>query len=216
LDPTKAVPEVILFFRTTFSIILALALAEAFKQSVNDKAVEQQHSVIFWDRMPALLSFLLLIVPFYQGMNRYFFITYADLGKIPQPYSIYLMIDGVALMAESALFFVMSRALALPQWRRFYWTVIALICVDLVWCIIGMSRDAPGTTKWFILDGASLIAFGIFMRGFHKTKEFRLPSRKGLCVMAIRATADYAWIWDFYFPVLPSPTAPISPFVAPG
>lgn len=55
-----------------FSIVLALALGEAFKQCVS----ERENGAIQWDRMLALLTFLLLILPFYQGMNRYLLQTY--------------------------------------------------------------------------------------------------------------------------------------------
>src|SRR5579872_480039 len=115
MDPSKPIPEIVLFFKCTFVIVLALALAEAFRQSVSDKVQEPEHQVIFWPKLPALCSFLLLIIPFYQGMSRYFFVTYADLSKLPEPYSIYLMIDTTFFLAESALFFVMSRTLAMEK-----------------------------------------------------------------------------------------------------
>jgi len=82
VDPSKPIPEVVLFFKSTFAIVLALALAEAFKQSVSDKVEEADHEVIFWRKVPALCSFLLLIIPFYQGMSRYFFVTDPILTQI--------------------------------------------------------------------------------------------------------------------------------------
>jgi hypothetical protein len=62
------------------------------------------YPVILWKRLPALLSFLFLIWPFFQGMNRYFYATYKP-DALPQPYSLYLSIDGILFTIEAALFF---------------------------------------------------------------------------------------------------------------
>ncbi len=104
MDHTKDIMDVVKFFQYTFIIVFALALGEAFKQFVAEKANQPPDKVVDWGRLPALLSFVVLIFPFYQGMSRYFFATYADVSTLPKPYSLYLMFDGVAFLAESALF----------------------------------------------------------------------------------------------------------------
>ena len=99
-----------------FSIVLALALAEALKQFVADKATRPEDRAIHWDRLMALIAFLLLLIPFYHGMGRYYFEVYHT-KDLPRPYSLHLMIDSLAFTVEATLFFVMSRALSLVQWR---------------------------------------------------------------------------------------------------
>lgn len=109
--------------------MLALALGEAFK------TVVIEGEFIHWNRLYSLGSFLLLILPFYQGMNRYLLVTYGVGGSLPQPYAPFLIIDGAAFMVESALFFVLSRTLRLEEWQKFYWVVFVLLVFDSLWGI---------------------------------------------------------------------------------
>ncbi len=118
-------------FQRAFTIVLALALAEAFKQFIADKADKPEDRVIHWDRLPALLSFLFLAFPFFHGMSRYFFVTYIHTTTPPPHYAVYLMIDGIAFLFESAMFFVMSRTLSAGQWRRYYLSVLLLLAIDV-------------------------------------------------------------------------------------
>src|SRR5690349_3178439 len=132
--------SVVIFFRSAFTVVLALALGEAFKQFVTDRIAGEgryqepkpDFPIILWTRLPALLSFLFLIWPFFQGMNRYFNKTYQS-GSMPQPYSLYLSIDGILFTVEAALFFVMSRALPVAKWRLFYLCTLGLLVVDSIW-----------------------------------------------------------------------------------
>ncbi|TMJ32315.1 MAG: hypothetical protein E6G88_03325 [Alphaproteobacteria bacterium] len=72
MDHTKDIMDVVKFFQYAFIIVFALALGEAFKQFVAEKANQPRDKVVDWSRLPALLSFVVLIFPFYQGMSRYF------------------------------------------------------------------------------------------------------------------------------------------------
>jgi hypothetical protein len=99
----NAVPDVITFFRNTFTIILALALTESFKQFVSDRGDKTDKTLVHWDRLPSLLSFLFLVIPFFHGMSRYFFDRYVA-GSLPVPYATPLLLDSSVFVAESALF----------------------------------------------------------------------------------------------------------------
>jgi hypothetical protein len=66
MSKSAQVVEVVAFFRNAFSLIFALALAEAFKQFVFDRARQATDPVIDWERLIPLLAFVLLIFPFYQ------------------------------------------------------------------------------------------------------------------------------------------------------
>jgi hypothetical protein len=200
MEHSKDIIDAIAFFKQAFTIILALALGEAFKQFVADRADKPEDRVIQWDRLLALFSFLLLIVPFYQGMSRYFFVTYSDPLKVPQPYSAFLMFDGVAFMCESALFFVMSRALSLAQWRRYYWSVLSLLAVDSLWGTVAETTHGIQIAPWIILN----VVFGIILVAilFWFRREARSYSAAsiGLAAMFVRTVLDYYFSWNFYFP----------------
>jgi len=89
------------------------------------------------------------------------------------------MFDSVAFLAESALFFVMSRALSEDRWRTYYGTVLVLLVVDSIWGAVSWYCHGGPTTVWITLNlsfavvlllrtdvaavfsAASLTAFGI-------------------------------------------------------
>ena len=114
----------------------ALALGEAFK------TVVEEGKFIHWDRLYSLGSFLLLLLPFYQGMNRYLLVTYGDVAALPTsgPFLV-----SAAFMVESALFFVLSRTLRPEEWQHFYWAVVVLLVIDSIWWILrAPPRDNTG------------------------------------------------------------------------
>jgi len=186
-----------------FAIVLALALGEAFKQFVADKAVKPEERVLHWDQIWALLSFLLLIFPFYQGMSRYLFQNYTDLPTMRQPYSRYLASDGVIFTLEAALFFIMARTLPVGQWRRFYTAVLILLLSDSVWGLASASLKNSPIEIWMILNavfgGLLLIMIGIFWR----LPRYYTPAIIGLVLILIRTVLDYYYSWTFYFPSYP-------------
>jgi hypothetical protein len=206
----KEIPNLIGFFQGVFTIVMALALTESFKQFVAEKPEEQARH-LRWDRFPALLSFLFLIFPFYQGMSRIFFNTYGDIAKLPQPYALHLMYDGIAFTVESALFFVMSRALSLAQWSRFYQAVLILLAWDSFW---GLTRtsfqagsiwavlqpDAGPIRSWIILNIVGVIVISIMLLAMRGEKPTNKDAVFGSVLMFIRTFADYSLEWEFYFP----------------
>jgi hypothetical protein len=49
------------FFQSAFTIVLALSLGEALKSFTSDN----QEQPLYWNRAPALLTFLLVFFPFF-------------------------------------------------------------------------------------------------------------------------------------------------------
>ncbi len=181
-----------------FAIVLALALGEGFKQVVSDKAHLPSDPFVYWGRILGLISFLLLIVPFFQGMHRYYYTVYMVPTR-PQPYAIFLSFDAFIFLVDAALFFVMSRALAIEQWHRFYFTVLLLLIVDSVWGVVVFLFHSDAVLRWLVLNAVTIPIF-VLLRYF-----FRDPKSvwgAGLCflTMASRTISDYYIMWDFYYP----------------
>lgn len=194
--------------KNIFTVVLALALGEAFKQFVTDMNSVKPDSpepAIRWDRLPGLLAFLFLLTPFYQGMGRYLSHTYVEaqtLGR-PEPYGRYLLIDCVLFALEAGLFFVMARALSGVHWRRFYWAVWLICVADGVWGIFVWRFQRPTLTSdildWLKLDGIAFVVVSLML--------WRLTDRDskwvpwfGLALMMLRTFFDYKWSWHLYFP----------------
>ena len=207
VDVGKTVLETFTIF--PFSIVLALALGEAFKQFVAEHrpGVDQTAAVrggsIQWDRLAALLTFLLLILPFYQGMNRYLLVNY---GAVPATSPLYsaigLILDSAAFMIESAVFFAMSRNLANSRWRYLYGIVLFLLVVDTFWGFSALlhphEKTDPILQNWMILNAVfSLILILLIWQG--RRLSDAVIAWIGTFAMLIRTFIDYYISWDFYF-----------------
>jgi hypothetical protein len=178
-----------------FAIVLAMALGEAFKTAVTEK------DFIDWKKLPALISFLLLILPFYQGMNRYLLHLYGPLTQLPDPDVGYLLFDGIAFMLEAALFFVLSRTLKVEHWRRFYGTVCALLFVDSLWgvsAILHNVGDATLIRRWIFLNFATVALLPAALLPGAPDKH-ALRAGIGVAIMLGRTAIDYMISWNFYF-----------------
>jgi hypothetical protein len=194
-----------------FSIVLALAIGEAFKQCVAEHrpGADQTGGVrggsIQWDRMAGLLTFLLLMLPFYNGMNRYLLLTYGGEPGADHKYSaIASIIDGATFLAESAAFFAMSRNLAETRWKYFYWMVLFLLVVDTCWGFSAQLHPHDETTQiltgWMKLnlEFSGVLLLLIFVGSGFKDRD-RTIAIFGTFAMLIRTIIDYWIFWDFYF-----------------
>jgi hypothetical protein len=184
-----------------FAIVLSLALGEAFKT-----VVSEDH-FIYWKKLYALLSFLFLILPFYQGMNRYLLATYGVRATALPPAG-FLIVDGTAFMFESALFFAMSRTLAIEKWQQFYWLVVALLSVDSLWGLTVPLHANPGTAlvigHWVELNMIALIillAALVLVSAYDANADTHVHylAALGTFGMLVRTVIDYWLSWDFYF-----------------
>ncbi|BAL74867.1 hypothetical protein [Bradyrhizobium cosmicum] len=189
--------DAVSFFQRAFTVVLALALSEAFKQAIADKAGQPEDRIIYWERLPTLLSFLLLIFPFFHGMNRHIFRAYLDVKVIPDFYSGFLMLDGIVFMLESAIFFVMSRALSPGQWRNFYWCILALMAIDTIWASLAYLRGAP-VVPWIVLNVGLACVSAAVLACFRKPKSL-IPPTISAATILITTTLSYIWMWEFYF-----------------
>jgi hypothetical protein len=190
------------FLQTAYTILLALAFGEAFKQFVPDGDKD-----IRWDRLPSLLAFLFMIFPFFHGMSRFFYITYlhqpgGELATVAG----FLMFDGMMFLVMAAIFFVLSRSLSLNHWSRFYIALLVLLTVDSVWIGVSLYRGAD-VLPWLILNvilAALLVIVLICWRNDKPYDEINSPPclPSWICAIAIFGTtvADYIWMHKFYFP----------------
>jgi hypothetical protein len=184
-----------------FTIVLALAIGEAFKQFLSDKAVEPKDRHIHWDRIWALIAFVMLVVPFSLRMARHFFDTY--LASVPpRPYSAFLIFDSCFFTLEAVLFFVLSRSLPLVQWQRFYITVVILLLLDAIWDLITTFYYVPTTWCWGIINDITAVLLIAILVTWRKSNS-PIGVAIATFVVIARTVADY-WIdFSYYFPPQP-------------
>jgi hypothetical protein len=187
-----------------FAIVLALAIGEAFKQFISDKAEKPEDRYIHFDRIWGLITFVVLVVPFFHGMVRYFFETYQEAAR-PKPYTRHLFIDSIVFTFESFLFFVLSRSLPSVQWRRFYWTVFLLLVVDIVWGSFGAYTHEKILWSWVYVNigAALLVGFALW---FWRDPKSLTSVIVCMLILIARTVLDYSLCWNYYFP--PEPPQP--------
>jgi hypothetical protein len=190
------------FFRIAFTIVLALAIGEAFKQFIDDKADRPEHRTIHWDRLPSLISFLFLALPFFHGMNRYFFLAYTNASSVSQHYGSYLLLDGASFISMSAMFFVMSRTLAAVQWRRVCYSIIILLIVDTIWILFAIGIRGFHVELWLILNAilATTLAFSLFFGRATSSCACVIVSSICAITTVLTTTASYYFKWSVFFP----------------
>lgn len=210
-----AVQSTIDSLKGVYAIVLALAIGEAFKQFVVDRANKPEERHVQFDRLPALLSFLLLVIPFYHGIVRYYFDTYS-VPPLPHRYGMWLSIDSFAFMMEAILFFVLSRSLSLVQWDSFYRTVILLCGFDMLWVLVGAFHNPKTIWNWVLLDIVTIVAIFLIhghWRNFDRNpkKWVCLPALLPVLVLFARGLIDYTVNRPFYFPPNNPPATSESP-----
>jgi hypothetical protein len=194
------VMDVIAFWKLAFTLLMGLALAEALRQFAMDRDEGGPIRGSIWNRLPALLSCLLLVLPFYQGMNRYFFLTYGRMEAMPRPYSAYLTFDCLNFLAEVVLFFIMAHALPAVRWRRVNGAVLALLLVDCAWVGLSTWLHASPIEPWMLVNiGASVVLLALLV-GMPAQCPPMTAATMAMLVVLGRTGLDYWLSWSFYFP----------------
>src|ERR1043165_4019123 len=187
-----------------YTFILALALTESLKEFAkptgrNDPDGTLRERISPWplwcDSLPALISVLVLVVPFFHGMNAYLEHTYK---RVNPPHSTWLLLDIGVFMIEAVLLFLMSRNLPLARWRTFYGLVTVLLLVDAAWgaTVFLKHSAASATMTWMMLNGAaSILLFGSLW-----LQRGSWGAWFALAIVVGRTMLDYALCWQEYFP----------------
>lgn len=183
-----------------YAIVIALAIAEAFMQFVLDPKPSCEQAGIQKERILPLLSLLILVVPFYHGMTRFFCDVYQE-DQINDFYGVWLLVDCCVFTVEACLFFILARSLPKDRWLTFYLTVMVLLILDIFWGMLVWCCRTSVIRYWVIVNLCTLPLLGIILFKFRKSTSWWAISLAFLVVLA-RTVADYCTGWEFYFPKL--------------
>lgn len=161
--------------------------------------------------------FLITVVPFFHGANRYLDATYVTRERTAKTYA--LLWDFVALFLEGLALFTLSMLLTNKEW--FFNFLVALLTLDVVW--VGFTQltsekesdKAPRFKLWAIINIIAL--FGVLtLNGIEWHSELYgivVPT----VLVAIRTVLDYVIVWKFYYPpvgginMIPAPLPAVPP-----
>lgn len=180
-----------------YTVVVSLAVINALQRVMlpaeNNGTVTYQHWCM-------LVAFLVTIVRFYHGANRYLDATYVTGERSAQYYA--LMVDFIALFLEGMGLFTIT--LFIGNLLAFYGILAGLLVLDIVW--VGLTRLAatsdtpgdPGYRKW-----AGINAFVLFLMiavGLGNWKYAWAPHVMLLLLAVARTAYDYYSTWSFYYP----------------
>jgi hypothetical protein len=184
------------FMQGAITIVMALALGEALKLFVTSR----DDRPLQWERLPALLAFVFVFVPFFQSISQYLYLTYLNAQTAPPFRPGFLIFDGIMYILEAACFYVMAGALAPRHWRHFYGAVLVLMTIDIVWSAITYRRGIH-VGAWIFIDAVVIAVLGGTMwlaRG--RTPAMMLPSWILMVTLGLTTAASYWLESAIYFP----------------
>ena len=192
----RAIPSTVESLQWIYGVVLALSLGEAFTQVVlpPDSTVPG----IQWDRLPSLCSVLLLVVPFYHGMSRFFCEMYGT-KHIGHHYGLWLLLDCFVFTIEAGLFFVLARSLPKDLWWQFGWTVMILLFLDIQWGSLVWRFRSSAISWWVIINLWSIPCLATVLFISRSRNSWWAISLVTLILLA-RTAADYWTGWEFYCP----------------
>lgn len=183
--------------KTIYSIVIALAMGKSIETLANlllgDKLAE------FLTALPAFTAFILLVVPFYHGMNRHLDIVYLEREQSSVAQGA-LLFDLFVFFVEALLLFgiasIVNRGLA-----PFGLMALALI-VDIIWATLSHWIHYKGLTvtvlRWMLINVGTMILGTLLYLTTFFTDEHK-PLILTLLV-GVRTIVDYIACWRFYFP----------------
>ena len=211
----ESMSQIVENIQSVYTIVLALAVAEAFNQAIKEtKPKEERPSTTFasWfdcfhhSRFVSLIVFLLMVVPFFQGNQKYLYLQYVEpLHQPVPPKSIsasWLNFDCLVFSVEAGLFFVMARSLSARRWQQFYGTIAVLMLLDFIWAVLEKRRGAAVPKEWLWFDIAAVLVLAAvilvdwFLVPYKRGEKLNVYCYAGISVLAI-VGLTYGYFYQF-------------------
>ncbi len=210
-----SITEIVENVKSIYTIVFALAIAEAFNQAIKAKEPEHEKpatTLIGWfecihpSRFVSLVVFLLLAVPFFQGNQKYLYLQYIEPLHGPHPVksvsSIWLNFDCIVFSIQSGLFFVMARSLSARRWQQFYAGVVVLLTLDLFWALLEKWRGAAVPPEWLWFDGlAAGVLTAIILLDWFFIRYDREKELNHLCYWLASGAMILGLAWSYFYQV---------------
>jgi hypothetical protein len=201
----KAVEANIRILENFYSFLISFALTQAtLKLILTWQAGENWHAL---GASILYASFLMTLVPFYQGMNRFLYETHVvrPLDK-PDARSSPLLFDIWAFILMASLLFVMGWSIVSPYIFFYAWS--ALLIVDIVWTTLVWTIQGSRKPIWalnnllFLGCGWAYWVIIYVLSGFpYFDKNVLSTLIYGFVAFEVaRSIMDYKINWNFYFP----------------
>lgn len=180
-----------------YAVVIALALSESVKTLItkDSQGNPELDSKVFY-AIPALVGFIVTLVPFWHGMNRHLDRCYLEKK------------DGVAhgaLLLDFAVFFIEASLFLLAGWAvrsnlLTFYCLGAILAIDSMWAFtahwIHHPKEKSHSFKWCIINFVAL-AISVFIVIY----QFQYKDVGLMVIACVRSVCDYWFGWNFYFPL---------------
>jgi len=208
-----SVTQIVENIQSIYTIVLALAIAEAFNQAIKENKPESEKpatSLISWfdcvhhSRFVSLIVFLLLAAPFFQGNQKYLYLQYIEPMHLPNPPKAisthWLDFDCLVFSIQAGLFFVMSRSLSAARWQQFYATIVLLLGIDFLWAVVEKLHGSavPPEWLWFDLIAVAFLSLVIVLDRFFIQYE-RGKDLNRLCYWGVSIVSILGLVYGYFY-----------------
>jgi hypothetical protein len=201
LSPEKRTERSVDSLQKVYAFVISLALVQAIQIVLVDRATMDFVDLrTLLDRAPAFVALLLVLVPFYHGMNRHLDICYIENAE-GQRAEAALLLDFAVFFVDSCLLFAVAYSIG-HELQPFVYLGI-LLGVDFVWATIShfihyTTTELPSVKRWAIINGIA-VAAGLYI-GLSQWYSSDAKAWLLLVVAFVRTVSDYGFCWSFYFP----------------
>ena len=182
-----------------YAVVIALAIGQAIQTLVLDPGT---HAFTFDPKtiyhLPAFLAFVVVLVPFYHGMNRHLDSCYIE--NVSQAPVGALLFDFFIFFVEASLLFAVAPSVRAGL-DSFMFLGILLVA-DIFWALVShwihYREISPSILRWAVINFITIVAsLSVVLRNdYEESSKMWL-----LFLLAVaRSVADYWSCWAFYFP----------------
>jgi hypothetical protein len=155
---------------------------------------------VLWDRLPAMLAFVVSIVPFYHGMDRHLDRTYVE-KVVPSSKEACIVLDFFIFFIESCI--LVALASLAGSGNHLFLMLAVLLAVDAIWAFLTHTIHYRSAASSEIIWSRINVAAVIILLPVYFLPVFPDGTARSwiLAIVAIiRTIFDYIFCWKFYFP----------------
>lgn len=183
-----------------YAVIVALAIGKAVQATFIDTSTGLfKFDSSLFNYLPAFLTFVFTIVPFYHGMNRYLDKCYIENNERHVEGA--LLFDFLVFFFEASILFSFSTSI--KSGLQSFLVLGLLLLVDVLWALVShwihYRKFKPSVIRWATINSIAIVV-GIFI--YLNESSYAKENKPFLLfiVAVLRSAFDYGFLWRFYFP----------------
>lgn len=183
-----------------YTIVLSLAVVQAVNGIIEVNTTNLNITFNFAN-LPQFFSFIVILIPFYQGANRYLDDTYICKKNHVSPFA--GLIDFLFFFIEALVFYFMALSIFKP--KAFYIGVLVVLLIDVIWLmfVYCANKEIFQKIKYWLTINVITFTILIIVLICPLMGNY-IKNWLSMALLIIRTLVDYWLVWSFYWPALDS------------